>query len=58
MRGQIRFRVRYENAIGPWMDYLFVSPQEMEDIAHGTGWEIEQLLDQGASNYFAVIRKN
>jgi SAM-dependent methyltransferase len=57
MRGQIRFRVRYENAIGPWMDYLFVSPEEMKDILDGTGWEIERLLDSGGSTYFAIIGK-
>jgi len=57
MRGQIRFRVRFENAIGPWMDYLFVSPDEMTTILDGTGWEIDRLLDSGGATYFAVIRK-
>ena len=57
MPGQIRFRVRFETAIGPWMDYLFVSPQEMAEILNGTGWEIDKLLDAGGAEYFAVIRK-
>ena len=57
MPGQIRFRVRFEGAIGPWMDYLFVSPDEMTAIIHGTGWEIDKLLDTGSANYFAIIRK-
>jgi SAM-dependent methyltransferase len=57
MPGQIRFRVRFEMSIGPWMDYLFVSPEEMKSILDGTGWEIYKLLESGGSNYFAIIRK-
>jgi len=58
MRGQIRFRVRFDKAIGPWMDYLFVSPEEMTKILDDTGWEIDRLLESGGSNYFAIIRKS
>jgi SAM-dependent methyltransferase len=58
MRGQIRLRVRFENAIGPWMDYLFVSPEEMKDILDETGWQIETLLESSAPHYFAIIRKD
>lgn len=57
MRGQIRFRVRYEKAVDPWMDYLFVSPGEMKEILDGTGWRIEKLLESSAPHYFAIIRK-
>jgi hypothetical protein len=37
MAGQIRIRVRYQTIIGPWFDYLMVSPEEMAEIVAGTG---------------------
>ena len=57
MPGQIRMRVRYRRATGAWFDYLFVSPQEMEDIFKDTDWRIERFIAPEAANYFAVIGK-
>ncbi|MDQ3585524.1 MAG: class I SAM-dependent methyltransferase [Pyrinomonadaceae bacterium] len=58
MPGQIRMRVRYRRAIGAWFDYLFVAPNEMEDIFTDTNWRIEKLIAPEEANYFAVIRKS
>ena len=58
MPGQIRFRVRFEKTMGPWMDYLFVSPEEMTAILNGTGWQVDKFLDAADPTYFAVIRKS
>ena len=57
MPGQIRMRVRFGRAIGPWFDYLFVSPEEMTRILEGTDWRIEEFFGPGSSNYFAIITK-
>jgi SAM-dependent methyltransferase len=57
MPGQIRLRVRFGKIIGEWMDYLLVSPKEMEAVLKGSEWEIEQLIGSGAPSYFAIIRK-
>jgi len=57
MAGQIRMRVRFEDYVGQWFDYLLVSPDEMNGILTGTGWQIERLISPEAANYFAVIRK-
>jgi len=57
MPGQIRIRVRFEKTVGPWFDYLFVSPEEMEDILSDTGWLVEGFIGAEEPNYFAVIRK-
>jgi SAM-dependent methyltransferase len=57
MAGQIRIRVRYRKIVGPWFDYLFVSPSEMDEIVAGTGWTVERLIDPEAANYHAVIRR-
>ncbi len=40
MSGQLKIRIRFENYIGEWFDYLLVSKNEMENILRGTGWEI------------------
>jgi 2-polyprenyl-3-methyl-5-hydroxy-6-metoxy-1,4-benzoquinol methylase len=57
MPGQIRMRVRYGKTVGEWFDYLFVSPEEMREIVAGTNWQIEELMESGEANYFAVISK-
>ena len=57
MAGQIRMRVRYRKIVGPWFDYLLVSPSEMSDVVAGTGWTVERLIDPGSANYHAVIRR-
>lgn len=55
--GQITIRVRFESLIGPWFDYLFVSPKEMESILDGTGWAVEEFIGNTNDRYFAIIRK-
>ncbi len=57
MPGQIKMRVRYRKAVGAWFDYLFVSPDEMREILVGTAWHIEELIESGEANYFAIIGK-
>lgn len=57
MAGQIRMRVRFEKAVGEWFDYLFVSPEEMQDILSDTDWQIVEFIESGESHYFAVIGK-
>jgi SAM-dependent methyltransferase len=57
MPGQIRMRVRYGKIVGEWFDYLFVSPNEMEDVLEGTGWQIDEILGTDGANYIAVIGK-
>jgi len=55
--GQIRMRVRYGKAVGEWFDYLFVSPEEMQEILRDTDWQIKELLNAEEANYVAVIQK-
>ena len=55
--GQIRMRVRYGATVGEWFDYLFVSPEEMQEILCNTDWQIEELLNAVEANYVAVIQK-
>ena len=57
MAGQIRFRIRFENLINDWMDYLLASPSEVQAILQNTGWKLEQALPSvsGERFYLSVM---
>jgi SAM-dependent methyltransferase len=57
MPGQIRIRIRFHQWIGPWFDYLLVSPEEMSAILDGTGWEVDRFLTEDGPRYVAVVRR-
>ena len=57
MGGQIRMRVRFERSIGPWFDYLLVSPEEMEALMVNTDWRVERFIDAKKVEYAAVLKK-
>jgi SAM-dependent methyltransferase len=57
MSGQIRIRVRFNEWIGPWFDYLLVSPSEMSAIVEGTGWEVDRFLSADGPRFVGVIRR-
>jgi SAM-dependent methyltransferase len=59
MAGQIRLRIRFLEYKTPWFDYLMVSPPEMSQILHQTGWQITKLIqDENVPFYAAIIEKN
>jgi SAM-dependent methyltransferase len=55
MAGQLRLRSRYRDLVGPWFDYLIVSPDEMASILEGTGWRIRRLIQQNGSGYYVAV---
>jgi SAM-dependent methyltransferase len=55
MSGQLRLRVRYRDLVGPWFEYLIVSPDEMAEIIEGTGWQIRHLVRDDGTYYVAVL---
>jgi SAM-dependent methyltransferase len=55
--GQIRIRVRFNEFVGPWFNYLLVSPAEMSAIVYGTGWDVDRFLTEDGPRYVAVIRR-
>ncbi|MBN1161957.1 MAG: class I SAM-dependent methyltransferase [Dehalococcoidales bacterium] len=57
MSGQIRLRVRRKKHVTPWIDYLMVSKDEMEDILDSTDWYVKKYIDSPGSIYIAVIEK-
>ncbi len=40
MSGQVRIRVRHRSFATPWLDYLFVSRDEMRTLVDDTGWRV------------------
>jgi SAM-dependent methyltransferase len=57
MPGQLKMRVRFGKTIGEWFDYLFVSPEEMQDILRDTAWQIEKIINPEEAHYIAIIGK-
>ena len=58
MAGQIRLRIRYRTHATPWFDYLFVSPEEMEELIRPTPWRIHDVLsDDPGGQYVAILEK-
>jgi SAM-dependent methyltransferase len=55
MPGQLRLRNRYRDLIGPWFNYLIVSPDEMATIVEGTQWRIRTLLEESGSGYYVAV---
>jgi SAM-dependent methyltransferase len=55
--GQIRIRIRHQQHVGPWFDYLLVSPEEMARIVRGTGWHIAKYIKGTGGSYHAVLRR-
>ncbi len=57
MGGQLRIRIRYKRVIGPWFDYLLVSPEEMQELVKGTGWMVDEVIPGPAAAFVGIIRK-
>lgn len=55
MSGQLRLRSRYRDLIGPWFDYLIVSPDEMATILEATPWRIRNLIETTGSGYYVAV---
>jgi SAM-dependent methyltransferase len=56
MPGQLRVRVRYRELATTWLEWLQVSPEELGELLHGTGWQLARTVGNGPS-YVAIIEK-
>lgn len=57
MPGQLRIRIRYRRLIGPWFDYLLVSPAEMAELAGAARWHLAQRIDGPRGVFVGVLEK-
>lgn len=55
MAGQLRIRIRHGLYATAWFDYLLASPEEMADLAEGTGWTLARVIDEGEGAYAGVL---
>jgi hypothetical protein len=56
MPGQLRVRVRYRDLATRWIDWLQVSPEELQELVEGTGWRLSRTLGDGPS-YVAILER-
>jgi SAM-dependent methyltransferase len=57
--GQSRLRFRYEELVGPWFNWLYVSRSEMKVILRGTGWHVREFIGVSPVDpYVAVLEKD
>ena len=56
MPGQLRVRVRYRDLATRWIDWLQVSPDELDTLVEGTGWRVARTLGDGPS-YIAILER-
>lgn len=47
MQGQWRIRVRYHATATDWFDYLYLSPEELAEVADDTGWTLTGVTHDG-----------
>jgi SAM-dependent methyltransferase len=57
MAGQLRIRIVYGHHRSAWFDYLLASPEEMAELAEGTGWELGRVIDEGEHVYVGVFER-
>ena len=57
MAGQLRIRIRHGAYRTPWFDYLLASPQELAELADGTGWELTRVVGEGVPSYVGVLER-
>lgn len=57
MGGQIRLRVRFQRLATPWFDYLLISVPELESLIRGTGWRLDEVIDDAGPSYSFVLRR-
>lgn len=50
-----RFRVEYDEWVGPWIDLLMASPAVFGEIVAETPWTVEERIEGDASAYAVVL---
>jgi SAM-dependent methyltransferase len=56
MPGQIRGRIRYRDLTTPWLDWLQLSRDELDELVTGTGWSLTRTVGDGPS-YVAILER-
>jgi SAM-dependent methyltransferase len=54
--GRVRLRLRYGDVVTPWWELLNLPPAEIEMLVSGTGWMLEEHLEEG-DDHLVVLRR-
>ena len=57
MPGQLRQRLRYRALRTDWFEQIYAAPDEIELLAAGTGWRLDQLLCEPNPDYVAILTR-
>jgi len=52
MGGQLRLRIRFQQYISEWFDFLMVSKEEMKELLEDSGWIVRKFIDSKDMNYY------
>lgn len=55
--GEIRMRFEYEGTVGDWIPWFHPEPAELEGLAEGAGWALEQRILANNPFYALVLEK-
>lgn len=55
--GQLRIRIRYEQAVSDWFDCLFLGPDDLDALARRTGWTLAEASASWEGMFTAVLRR-
>lgn len=55
MGGQVRLRIRHRDFATPWFDWLFVSRDELQDLASKGGWHLTRCIPEEGPAYVAIL---
>jgi hypothetical protein len=55
MAGQVRLRIRHRDLATPWFDWLFVSRDELQDLASEGGWHLARCIPKKGAAYVAIL---
>ena len=57
MPGEIQLRLKVDDKVGEWFNYLIASKEELESILVDTGWRVSKYIDGDVGNYISIIEK-
>lgn len=55
--GQIRMRVRFGRLVGPWFEYLMMSPGEVRKLVAGTRWRLTRAMTGRGPYWVGVLER-
>src|SRR5947209_1369585 len=58
--GSLSLRGHYKGRVGEWFDLLLLSPDDLADLAHATGWDLARVIYEprdDPTSYVGVLQR-